>query len=146
MEAFYWFVKKNSLKAVLLHNGNKYASLPVGHSVYLKECYTNLDFILQKQSYADHKWAICGGLKVISMLLGQQSGYTKFPCFLYEWDSRAKDQHYVKKVWPSRNTIQPWIKNIERKSLVDPKKVILPTLHIHVKLGLMKQFVKALPK
>jgi len=135
---------KRSLKAVLLHNGNKYASLPVGHSVYLKECYKNLDFILQKLSYADHKWAICGDLKVISMLLGQQSGYTKFPCFLCEWDSRAREQHYVRKVWPSRNTLQPGIKNIERESLIDPKKVILPPLHI--KLGLMKQFVKALPK
>jgi len=78
MEAFF-DLSKRSLKAELLHNGNKYAFLPVGHSVYLKECYTNLDFILQKLSYADHKWAICGDLKLISMLLGQQSGYTKFP-------------------------------------------------------------------
>lgn len=31
-----------------------------------------------------------------------------------------------------------------RKSLIDPKKILLPPLHI--KLGLMKQFVKALPK
>ena len=29
---------KISLKAALLHNGSKYASKPVGHSVYLKEC------------------------------------------------------------------------------------------------------------
>ncbi|GFW24301.1 uncharacterized protein TNCV_605501 [Trichonephila clavipes] len=33
---------KRSLKAVLLHNGNRYASVPVGHSVHLKECYENL--------------------------------------------------------------------------------------------------------
>jgi hypothetical protein len=31
-----------------------------------------------------------------------------------------------------------------RDSLIDPKKVLLPPLHIN--LGLMKQFVKALPK
>jgi hypothetical protein len=30
------------------------------------------------------------------------------------------------------------------KSLVDPKKILLPPLHI--KLGIIKQFVKALPK
>lgn len=34
--------------------------------------------------------------------------------------------------------------NILRKNLVDQKNVLLPPLHI--KLGLMKQFVKALPK
>jgi len=28
---------KRSFRAVLLHNGNKYASLPMGHSVHLKE-------------------------------------------------------------------------------------------------------------
>ncbi|GFY30725.1 uncharacterized protein TNCV_3118851 [Trichonephila clavipes] len=81
---------KRSLKAVLLHNGNRYASVPVGHSVHLKECYENLEFILNKLSYSDHKWTICGDLKVISMLLGQQSGYTKFSCFLCEWDSRDR--------------------------------------------------------
>jgi hypothetical protein len=33
---------KRSLKAVLLHNGNNYTSLPIGHSVRLKECNENL--------------------------------------------------------------------------------------------------------
>jgi hypothetical protein len=36
----------------------------------------------------------------------------------------------------------PGSKNILRKGLMDPEKIILPPLHI--KLGLMKQFVKAL--
>ncbi|GFT51491.1 uncharacterized protein TNCV_51141 [Trichonephila clavipes] len=36
---------KRSLKAVL-HNGNRYASVPVGHSVHLKECYENLSLFL----------------------------------------------------------------------------------------------------
>jgi hypothetical protein len=35
-------------------------------------------------------------------------------------------------------------KNNLRKSRVDPKKILLPLLHIN--LGIMKQFVKALPK
>ena len=135
---------KRSLKAVLLHNGNKYASVPVGHSVHLKECYKNLDLVLNKLFYSEHKWTICGDLKIISMLLGQQSGYTKFPCFLCEWDSRDRKQHYIKKDWPKRKSLQVGVKNVERESLVDPKKILLPPLHI--KLGLMKQFVKALPK
>ena len=135
---------KRSLKAVLLHNGNKYASLPVAHSVHLKECYENLDLVLSKIRYKDHDWIICGDLKVLSLLLGQQGGYTKFPCFLCEWDSRNTAQHCVKKDWTLRDTLRPGSKNIIHDSLVDPSKVLLPPLHI--KLGLMKQFVKALSK
>ena len=33
---------KRSLKPVLLHNENKYASIPVGHSTKLKEEYNNI--------------------------------------------------------------------------------------------------------
>lgn len=134
---------QRSLKAVLLHNGNKYASIPVGHSVHLKEKYDNLAFILTKLNYKKYEWTICGDLKVISMILGQQGGYTKYPCFLCEWDSRAKAKHWTDKVWPSR-TLKVGEKNVHFESLVDPKKVLLPPLHI--KLGIMKQFVKALPK
>ncbi|GBL88214.1 hypothetical protein AVEN_117798-1 [Araneus ventricosus] len=53
-------------------NGNKYASIPVGHSVRYKECYENLAIILKKLKYKDHMWTICWDLKVISMLLGLQ--------------------------------------------------------------------------
>ncbi|GFY17763.1 uncharacterized protein TNCV_1074981 [Trichonephila clavipes] len=112
METFYRFVKKELEKAVLLQHGNRYASVPVGHSVHLKECYENLEFIPNKLSYSDHKWTICGDLKVISMLLGQQSGYTTFPCFLCEWDSRDRKQHYVKQTWPIRKALIPGVKNV----------------------------------
>ena len=46
-------------------------------------------------------------------------------------------------MWP-KSTLKVGEKNVYFKSLVDPKKVLLPPLHI--KLGMMKQFVKALPK
>lgn len=135
---------KTSLKAVLLHNGNTYASIPVGHSVHMKESYENLEIVLTKIDYSAHGWMICGDLKVLCMLLGQQGGFTKFPCFLCEWDSRARDQHWCKKSWPKRKSLIPGEKNILRSQLVDTKNILLPPLHI--KLGLMKQFVKALPK
>lgn len=48
-----------------------------------------------------------------------------------------------KKQWPTRDMLTPGTKNIIQECLVNPKRVILPPLHI--KLGLMKQFVKALP-
>lgn len=76
------FSSKSSLKAVIFHNGNQYASVPVEHSVHLKECYKNIDFVLKTLGYPDHKWTNCRNLQVISMLLGQQIGCTMFLCFL----------------------------------------------------------------
>lgn len=79
---------KRSLKAVLLHNGGRYASIPVAHSVYLKETYENLELVLKKVGYQNQNWLVRGDLKVLRMLLGQQAGYTKYPCFLCLCDSR----------------------------------------------------------
>jgi hypothetical protein len=78
------------------------------------------------------------------MLLGQQAGYIKYPCFMCEWDSRARSQHWQQKHRAPRTSLEPGSKIILRKSLVDPKKILLPPLHI--KLGIMKQFLKAFPK
>lgn len=52
-----------SLKDIFLHNGNTYASLPVAHSVVSKRI------------------GVCD-FELFNFILGQQSGYTKFPCFL----------------------------------------------------------------
>ena len=81
---------------------------------------------------------------MVNFLLRQQGGHIKYPCFLCYWDSRANEEHWVRKEWPPRNTIKPGEKNIVNNPLVDWKKIILPSLHI--KLGLMKQFVKALDR
>ena len=135
---------KRSLKAVLLYNGNTVASLPIGHSVTMQENYDNMCTLLLKLKYDEHKWLICGDLKVISILLGQQGGYTKYPCFLCLWDSRADAQHYTKTEWPARTEFVPGKHNVKAVPLVPTSKVLLPPLHI--KLGLMKNFVKALNK
>ncbi|KYN09497.1 hypothetical protein ALC57_18384 [Trachymyrmex cornetzi] len=79
---------KRSLKAILLHNGNKYASVPIAHSVKIQENYNSFKKVLQKIKYSEHQWLICSDVKVLCMILGQQSGNTKFPCYLCEWDSR----------------------------------------------------------
>lgn len=47
-------------------------------------------------------------------------------------------------MWPHRQTLQPGQKNDENHPLVNPQNVLLPPLHI--KLGLMKNFVKAMNK
>lgn len=131
-----------SFKAVLLHNGNVFAPIPVAHSVVLKEEYENIKIILNKLKYSEHNWQVCGDLKIITILLGQQSGFTKFPCFICEWDSRARKEHYIKKDWPLRENLTPGSLNVIHSPLVSKNKILLPPLHI--KLGLVKQFVKSM--
>jgi hypothetical protein len=135
---------KRSLKAVLLHNGNQLASLPLAHSISMKETYDNMRILLSALNYNEHRWLICGDLKVIAILLGLQGGYTKYPCFLCLWDSRADDCHFKQKVWPQRTDCNPGQHNQQSMPLVERSKILLPPLHI--KLGLMKLFVKALNK
>jgi len=78
------------------------------------------------------------------LLLGQQGGYTKYPCFLCEWDSRARNKHWDTVHWSEREQLQPGSKNVSNVSLVDRAKTLLPPLHI--KLVMMKQSVKALDR
>ena len=99
--------------------------------------------MLEKLNYCDHQWLICVDLKMVIFLLGQQSGYTKYPCFICLWDSRARSDHRVKKEWPERIALTVNECNVINEPLVPREKIILPPLHI--KFGIMKQFVKALP-
>ena len=83
------------------------------------------------------------GLKMVNFILGQQSGYTKLLCFLWLLDFRAK-QYHLKKGWSLKTELKTGDKNVIDNPLVPREKIIFPLLHI--KLGLMKQFVKALDK
>jgi hypothetical protein len=89
---------KLSLKAVLLHSGNIHPSIPIGHPVHMKETYENMELPLRKVQYDKYKWHTCSDFKVIRIRLGLQSGYTKYCCFLYEWDSRTRTIHYETKI------------------------------------------------
>ena len=91
-------LSKTSLKAVLLHNGNVLPSTPVGHVVHMKETHDNMKQLLMCIKYEQHQWQFCGDLKVAALLLSLQAGYTKYCCFLCEWDSKARESHYVTKV------------------------------------------------
>lgn len=44
---------------------NQFASIPVSHSVYLKETNTNLKYVLLKIKYIEHKWLIFDVIKII---------------------------------------------------------------------------------
>ena len=103
---------KQSLKCVLLHNGNQFASVPIAHSTTLK-----VKYVLEKIGYDQHKWFICVDLKMVNFLSGKQSSFTKYLCFLCMWDSRDCTQHY-KKDWPLREELVP---SKERNVINDPQ-------------------------
>jgi hypothetical protein len=108
----------------------------------MKESYDNTKLLLNCVNYKKYQWQLYGDLKVVDVLLGLQQGYTTFCCFLCEWDSRANTSHYKRRDWPSRQSLEPGIKNIQHLPLVETSNILLPPLHI--KLGVMKNFVKAL--
>jgi hypothetical protein len=73
-----------------------------------------------------------------------QLGYIKYCCFLWEWDNRDKKNHYVNKLLPKRISLTPGEKNVISPPLFLPEKIYLPPLHI--KLGLMKNFMQGMDK
>lgn len=126
----------------MLNQGNNQPSIPIVHAVGVKESYEVIRKILDLIGYKFHNWKICSDLKVVGMLTGMQAGYTKYCCFLCMWDSRARNHHYDRKIWPERTHHTIGEANIGNTALVDKHNIILPPLHI--KLGLMKNFVKSL--
>lgn len=47
---------QQSLKAVLLHNGNKFPFIPLAHSVHLKKNYDSIKMLLTAIKYMEYKW------------------------------------------------------------------------------------------
>ena len=65
-------------------------------------------------------------------------------CFLCMWGSRERAQHYTKG-WPLREELVHCKEsNVINDLLVDRDRILFPPLH--TKLGLIKQFTKALDK
>ena len=108
----------------------------MAHAASMKESYESLKLLLGKINYDEFKRKLYGDLKFVALLLGMQLGCTKYCCFLCEWDSRDKKNHYVNKLWPKRISMTSGEKNFVNPSTVLPEKIFLPPLHIN--LGLMK--------
>ena len=89
---------KVSLKMVIFHNGNRFSSVPSAHAANTKGRCESMKLLLGKITYDEFKWKLCGYFKVVALLLGVQLGYTKYCCFLCEWDIRDKKNHYVNKL------------------------------------------------
>ena len=95
--------------------------------------------------YEQHQWQVCGDLKVVAHLLGLPGGYTKYCWFFFLW------------MWQQSQWIPLCHEILGTKKAIGAGKgkrptstpcwlpeILLPPLHI--KLGLMKNFVKALDK
>ena len=108
----------------------------------MKETYWNMNQLLRCINYEEYCRQLSGDLKVIAILVILQPGCTKYCCFLCEWDSRARHEHYLKKEWPKTSTLKAGTKNVRFTPLVEASKILLHPLHI--KLGLMKNFVKTM--
>ncbi|GBM40781.1 hypothetical protein AVEN_80791-1 [Araneus ventricosus] len=54
----------------------------------------------------------------------------------------TEKKYYIRKVWPKRQFLIQGVKNEEKEPLVASEKILLPQLHI--RLGLRKNFVKAM--
>jgi hypothetical protein len=101
-----------------------------------------MKLLLEAVKYNQYQWSLCGDLKVIGLLMCMQAGFTKYCRFLCLWDSRAVSDHCKQKDWGPRSTFVPGEHSVKENPLVDMNKVLLHPLHI--KLGLMKNFVKAM--
>lgn len=78
-------------------------------------------------------WLICVDLKMVNFVLGQQSGFTKYPCFLCMCDGRDTAQRYTKKDWPAREELVPCrARNIINNPLVDRDKILYLSIYLSI--------------
>ncbi len=117
-----------SLKAVVLHSGTKYPSLPLAHSEHLKEIYSSVKLLLETLNYK-YGWKVIGDFKMVAFLMGLQ-GFTKNSCFVCFWDSRDRTAHCQRKHCPLKTDTTVGAHNIKHEPLVNPQKVLFPPLYI----------------
>lgn len=133
---------KASLKAVLLHIGNEHPSIPIAYGRYQKEEYDTIKLMLQLMKYDQYKWKTCCDLKMVAIISGIKKAYSKHQCFLCTWEGRKDDLHYIDHIWQMREDRVIGEYSIVLEPLIEAAYIIIPPLH--VKLGLIKNFLKAL--
>jgi len=55
---------KVSLKVDLLHNGNRFPSVPLARAANMRESYESVKLLLEKIKCDEFKWKLCGDLKL----------------------------------------------------------------------------------
>lgn len=110
----------------------------------MRETYNTIKIILEAIQYENHKWRISCVLKVVAILCGLQTGYTRHMCFICKWNTRFKGDQYKEHGWEVRDQYTPGRENVLNPPLVNVNKVLLP--HLHIKLGIVKNIVKSLDR
>jgi hypothetical protein len=70
----------------------------------MKETYKHLDLPLKAIIYLKYGWKICGDLRVIRLLLGMQSGSTKFAVFYANGTAERKTNITKLRIDPCEKT------------------------------------------
>lgn len=135
---------KRSLKAVLVHIGNKLPSVPLLYATETTEDLQAMERILRLLDYPAHNWKISADLKIVAVLMGLKPGYCRMQCYMCKWEGRKDNWHYTEDYeWEARDSYEiNEHDSIVYEPLVDPANIIIPPLH--VKLGLVKNFIKAI--
>jgi len=58
---------KVSLKVGLLHNRNRFASIPLAYAANMKKSYESIKLLLGRIKYDKFKWKLCGDLKFVTL-------------------------------------------------------------------------------
>lgn len=61
-------------------------STPIGNPTSFKHNCQTISLVLKKHEYIEIQCIVFEDSEMENFHLGQQSGYTKYPCFLYHWD------------------------------------------------------------
>jgi len=104
----------------------------------MKKTYTNMYLFLRALICSIYGWKACGDLKFIGFLLGLQS--------VFFVNGMAEHKTNITKLWigPCEKLQSQGGKYVRNRPLIDKGQILLPPPHI--KLGLMKNFVKAKSK
>jgi hypothetical protein len=81
-----------------------------------------MKLLLEKIHSEKHKWNMCGNLKVIALLLGLQLGYTKYFCFLCEWNSRDRKKPLRPKTVVKKKFTYSRKEKCDNNPMVNPEK------------------------
>lgn len=143
---------KRTLKAILLHNGNEKPSIPLVYS-RRGESRQSMEKIMRLLGYGQpgRDWMVVADFKVLNLLRGVRGGNSRYPCPHCRW--RSTGRSHAEKWGENPDSVdlredgeasEKNLYGVDHPPLVHAYNLILPPLHI--KLGLMSSFVKALAR
>ena len=92
--------------------------------------YDGIKEVINLLKYYEYNWILSIDLKTASFLLGEQKGFTKYPCDLCVRDSRDREKYWTQKEGPIRKTLETSIPNIVHDPIISRENIVFsPTPH-----------------